>query len=112
VIRNAVIHLANEQPLLADLFEMPTSSDVALVCTNLRMLNGQRPIFTDAIDSVFLFPLGHIRFVEIPARSTAAGARAEETALVPAPTGETGPAPEPEPELELDEDLLRRVREV
>ena len=108
MIPNVVIHLANEQPLLADLYEMPTSSDVALVCTNLRMLNGQRPIFTDAIDSVFLFPLLHIRFVEIPARSTTAVAGGGETALVPAAPEE---AP-PEPELELDEDLLRRVREV
>lgn len=108
MIRNAVIHLANEQPLVADLFEMPTSSDVALVCTNLRMLNGQRPVFTDAIDSVFLFPLVHIRFVEIPSRATAAGAGEAATALVPAPVEEAAP----EPELELDEDLLRRVREV
>ena len=109
MIRNAVIHLANEQPLVADLFEMPTSSDVALVCTNLRMLNGQRPVFIDAIDSVFLFPLVHIRFVEIPSRATGTVARADEAApAVVVPSGDAAP----EPDLELDEDFLRRVREI
>ena len=108
MIRDVVIHISNEQPLLADLYEMPTSSDVALVCTNLRMLNGKRPIFTDAIDSVFLFPLIHIRFVEIPSRTAGEGPEGgRETALVPAAQAE--PA---EPDLELDEDFLRRVREV
>lgn len=109
MIRDVVIHISNEQPLLADLYEMPTSSDVALVCTNLRMLNGKRPIFTDAIDSVFLFPLVHIRFVEIPSRASGTVALVDEAALG-APTAPEGT--EPEPDLELDEDFLRRVREV
>ncbi len=109
MIRDVVIHIANEQPLLADLYDMPTSSDVALVCTNLRMLNGKRPVFTDAIDSVFLFPLVHIRFVEIPARASGTVARTDETAAAPSPPTEE---PAPEADLELDEDFLRRVREI
>ncbi len=106
MIRDVVIHLSNEQPLVADLYEMPTAADVALVCTNLRMLNGKRPVFIDAIDSVFLFPLVHIRFVEIPSRSGGALERADEAAVPAAPPEVS------EPDLELDEDLLRRVREV
>ena len=47
MLRNAVLHLANEQPLLADLFEMPTSGDVTVRLTNLRTLDGKRPIFVD-----------------------------------------------------------------
>ena len=106
MIRDVVIHLPNEQPLLADLYDMPTRSDVALVCTNLRMLNGKRPVFTDAIDSVFLFPLVHIRFVEIPSRAGGALERGEEAVVAAVPA-------EPvEADLELDEDFLRRVREV
>jgi hypothetical protein len=109
VIRDVVIHILNEQPLVADLYDMPTSSDVALVCTNLRTLNGKRPVFTDAIDSVFLFPLMHIRFVEIPSRATGTVARTDEAALpAPAVSDEAGQ----EPDLELDEDFLRRVREI
>ncbi len=106
MIRDVVIHLSNEQPLVADLYDMPTTADVALVCTNLRMLNGKRPVFIDAIDSVFLFPLVHIRFVEIPSRAGGAPERGDESAVPAAPTE---PA---EPDLELDEDFLRRVREV
>ena len=110
VIRDAVIHLTNEQPLLADLLETPSPGDATLICTNLRTMNGQRPVFIDDIDSVFVFPLVHVRFVEIPPR-----ARGE---LVPAvedaetTSGAQGTGFETGPDLEIDEDFLRRVREV
>ena len=39
VIRNVILHLNNEQPLLADLYEAPSPGDVGLRCTNLRMMN-------------------------------------------------------------------------
>lgn len=115
MIRNAVIHIANEQPLLADLFDTPTTTDVSLVCTNVRMLDGKKPIFIDRTDSVFVFPYVHVRFIEIPAAS--ADARpdvveepaAESAAIViPEPAAE----PEPDVEIEIDEDFLRRIREV
>ena len=104
LIRNAVIHILNEQPVQADLFEVPASGDVSLVCTNLRTMNGSRPVFADHIESVFVFPFAHIRFVEMP--PTAMG--------LPeiAPPASKEPEPEPEPELELDEDLMRRIRDV
>ena len=109
MIPNVVIHINNEQPLLADLFALPTAADACLVCTNLRTLNGKRPVFADRSDSLFLFPLVHIRFVELPpdALSTAAA--------LPATTSSH---PEPEApheaveELELDEEFLRRIRDV
>src|SRR3990172_10030605 len=66
VIRKAVIHIMNEQPLLADLFEPPSPGDVGMRCTNLRTLNGKRPVFVDDSASIFFFPYLHIRFVEIP----------------------------------------------
>jgi hypothetical protein len=114
VIRNAVLHIANEQPLLCDLFELPNPSDVALRCTNLRMLDGKRPIFIDDSSSVFIFPYLHIRFVEVSA------AAAAETGLpvqvpVAAAVGAHDAVPnqaEEEEELEIDEDFLRRIREV
>ncbi len=106
MIRNAVIHINNEQPLLADLPELPSSSDVSLVCTNLRTLNGTRPVFVDQVESMFVFPLLHIRFVEIPPGALGQLAPAADEAA--AATGDR----EPEPDLELDEDFLRRVREI
>lgn len=113
MIRNAVIHLVGDQPLVADLFELPASADQGLLCTNLRTLTGQRPVFADHIESVFFFPYNHIRFVEIaPGAQGATAAMGSDVASEAAPT-ESGPEPaEPEPELELDEDFLRRIREV
>jgi hypothetical protein len=109
VIRNVVIHIANEQPLLADLFELPTPADVSLVCTNVRMLDGKKPIFIDDSKSRFVFPYLHVRFIEMLPGSTAGLtdlAPGEEDGVADAG------ADEPEVELELDEDFLRRIREV
>ena len=113
VIKNAVLHIANEQPLLCDLFELPNPSDVALRCTNLRMLDGKRPVFIDDTSSVFIFPYLHIRFVEVPPAAAATTglpiqmpvAAAVGAPQLPEPAGEDG-------ELEIDEDFLRRIREV
>ena len=109
MIRNVVLHLQNEQPLLVDLFETPKSEDQGLVCTNLRMMDGKRPIFIDRIESVFFFPYLHIRFLEIPPSTSGlaeVAAPSEEAAPPPAAT------PEADEDLELDEDFLRRIREV
>ena len=122
MIRNAVLHINNEQPLLADLFEAPNPGDVGLRCTNLRSLNGKRPVFVDDMASIFFFPYLHIRFVEIPpgaiSGSDPALALATDAAADrPERAGEAN-AGEPDVEaasagdLEIDEDFLRRVREV
>ena len=103
MIRRVVVHMQGEQPLLADIQALPTASDAALVCTNLRTASGQRPTFIDHTDSWFVIPLGLIRFVEIPAQALAGSELpALESALEPAPELE---------ELDVDEDFLRRIRE-
>jgi hypothetical protein len=113
VIRNVILHLNNEQPLLADLYEPPSPGDVGLRCTNLRLMNGKRPVFVDEIKSIFFFPYLHIRFVEIPPGAITGSdpsmdvAADDDEALVTQP-----PAPEVEADLEIDEDFLRRIREV
>ena len=109
MIRNAIVHLLNEQPLLADLYELPKAVDQGLLCTNLRMMDGRKPIFIEKTESVFFFPYLHIRFVEIPPSTSGlaeVGAPAEEAAPTPAE------AAQPDEDLELDEDFLRRIREV
>ena len=111
VIRNVVIHITNEQPILADVFELPTPSDVSLVCTNVRMLDGKKPIFIDNIKSVFVLPYVTLRFIEMLPGSTDGltdNATGEGNGVAAAPVEET----EAEAELELDEDFLRRIREV
>ena len=112
MIRDAVLHLNNEQPMRADLFELPEGRDVGLRCTNLRTMNGKRPVFVDDVASVFFFPYLHIRFVEILPASMAGTALADSMPVpVAAGAAEAAQAAE-DADLEIDEDFLRRIREV
>ena len=113
MIRNVILHINGEQPLLADLFEPPAPGDVGLRCTNLRQMNGKRPVFVGDIASIFFFPYLHIRFVEIPPGAMSGG----DPSLALTTGGEDErpadpPASATEPDLEIDEDFLRRIREV
>lgn len=112
MIRDVVLHINNEQPLRADLFEFPAADTVLLRCTNIRTLNGTRPIFIDDLNSIVFFPMLHLRFIEVLPKSQAEAnlslGPGEPPIAVPAPT----PVPEPvEEDLEIDEDFLRKVRE-
>src|SRR5688572_5887702 len=113
MIRNVVLPLNNEQPVVVDLFELQTAMDLGVRCTNMRTLDGKRPVFIDDINAVFFFPYLHVRFVEIPPRALA-GTEFEVDVEVPVTAPVALPAPEPveEEDLEIDEDFLRRVREV
>jgi hypothetical protein len=104
VIR-AILHLLNDQPLSVDLVEEPKPSDVAVICTNVRSMDGKRPVFIDFSDSTFVIPMASVRFVEVPTGADAAS-RAQAAAVAAAADS----ADEGE-ELEIDEDFLRRVRE-
>ena len=79
-----------------------------MLCTNLRELNGKRPVFADHIESVFLFPLVHLRFIEMAPGALEESVDVERPAQ---PAGLPVPTGEPEADLEIDEDFLRRVRD-
>jgi hypothetical protein len=102
MIRDVVLHMPNEQPLIVDLPAMPGTTDTLLVCSNLRLMNGQTPVFVDRSDSVFIFPLHQIRFIEILRVSLGEGTYDQV---------EVPQLHEAEPDLELDEEFLRRIRE-
>ena len=113
MIRNAVLHLNNEQPVVVDLFELPQAVDLGVRCTNMRTLDGKRPVFIDDIKAVFFFPYEHVRFVEIPPRSligTDLEVSVEQPVAVAAPVAATDSLDEDN--IEIDEDFLRRIREV
>jgi hypothetical protein len=95
-VNRAVVHLANDQPVVVELVADPQPGDLSLICKNVRTLDGKRPVFIDSSDSTFVFPFAFIRFIEIPV-GDGGGRREVEVA-------------EPE-DLEIDEDFLRRVRE-
>jgi len=112
MIRNVVLHLNNEQPVVVDLFELPNAIDLGVRCTNMKTLDGKRPVFIDDTNAVFFFPYLHVRFVEIPARSLV-GTELEVAVEVAVPVA--APAEESlddDENLEIDEDFLRRIREV
>jgi len=113
VIRDVVLHINNEQPLRADLFEFPEPDAVLLRCTNVRTLNNTRPVFVDDLNSIVFFPMLHLRFIEVLPKSQAEANLSLGPGETPIPIAAAAPAPEPEPEedLEIDEDFLRKVRE-
>jgi len=133
MIRNVVLHLHGEQPMKADVESLPTAADAGLLCTNLRTLEGRKPLSTEYLDSVFLIPYNIIRFIEIPRESIhSAGLDRDmpaQAAELPAeakavPAGAhvivTPPPAASRPEtateealehVEPDADLLRRIRE-
>jgi hypothetical protein len=84
MLRNAIIHIANEQPFMADLLDEPAPDDVSLIVRNIRTMNGKKPVFVDYPDSTFVMPITHIRFIEIPAKSYAEEDR---------PVGDSGEEP-------------------
>lgn len=90
---------------MADLFETPQPTDIGLLCTNLRLLNGKRPVFADHIHSTFFFPYQFVRFVEIHPVPSDLPAVVEPAPAAPAED-------ELEGDIEIDEDFLRRIREV
>jgi hypothetical protein len=133
VIRNVCIHVSNEQPLIADLYALPRASDAGLLCTNVRSLDGKRPVFVDSSTATFFFPYHIIRFLEIPEGAADLGrageredrspagddsadpVRAEPASRLPVVVG-SGPGGSDDGELdidvELDEDFLRRIRDL
>lgn len=133
MIHNVCIHVSNEQPLLADLYDLPSSSDAGLVCTNVRSMDGKRPIFIDSSAATFFFPYHVIRFLEIPEGSIEPGrSRDGQAGAIPLKPPADGPetSPEsrlpvlvggrsdqpdtddPEVELEIDEGFLQRIRDI
>jgi len=100
VIR-AILHLTNDQPLAVDLLEAPGPGDISVICTNLRTIDGKKPVFIDFANSTFAFPMSAVRFIEV--LRTGEDARSLPAAVDDEPV-------EPE-DLEIDEDFLRRVRE-
>ena len=133
MIRNVVLHLHGEQPMKADIESLPSAEDAGLLCTNLRTLEGRKPMSTEFLDSVFLLPYNIIRFIEIPraaiheagldedlpgpAELPAAASAVPDGAHVlvtPPPGGGGAPAGEEDEAFESlapDAELLRRIRE-
>jgi hypothetical protein len=135
MIRNVILHLNGELPMKADMEALPTAADAGLLCTNLRTLEGRKPMSTEFLDSVFLVPYNMIRFIEIPRAAIHASGLDQDLSSGPAelpaaaeavpegmnvlvtpPPAPPAPAPAADEDedlehLEPDAELLRRIRE-
>ena len=130
MIRNVILHLHSELPMKADIESLPTAADAGLLCTNLRTIEGRKPVSTEFLDSVFFMPYNTIRFIEIPRASIhSAGIDKDlpQPAALPAEAGAVPDdahvivTPPPPPTLteeddglehaEPDAELLRRIRD-
>ncbi len=110
VIKSVVVHLANELPILVDMYEAPEPHAQSVRCTNIRTVDGKRPTFVHDPKATFVFPWHQIRLIEMPAAATADQASDKRVALSDQPEL---PPPLPEPiDEEPDEDLLARIRSV
>ncbi len=134
MIRNVILHLVGEMPMKADIESLPTAADAGLLCTNLRTLEGRKPISTEYLDSVFLLPYHAIRFIEVPRSAihaagldhdlpsgpvelpAEAGAVPQGAHVIVTPAPRTTSEPQAADDealerLEPDAELLRRIRE-
>lgn len=60
-----ILHIPNEDPLLAEMDEMPKTTDLFLTVTNIRRRDGSRLSNVDAEAEKFLYPWNRINFVEV-----------------------------------------------
>ncbi len=135
MIRNVILHLMGELPMKADIESLPTAADAGLLCTNLRTLEGRKPVSTEYLNSVFLLPYSYIRFIEVPRASIHAAGLDHDLPTGPAALpAEAGAVPDgvdvivtPAPRVDMadaaasadealehvepDAELLRRIRE-
>ena len=114
VVPNVIVHLINELPVVADLDELPSGSDRNVRCSNIRTVDGKRPAFVHDKNSVFIFPMTMIRFLEAPNAGSEASQEFEaQTGLTAIPeVTSVSPPPLLDEDEEPDEDLLARMRSI
>lgn len=60
-----IIHIANEEPLIGEIEELPTPSDSLLVINNPRKRDGKDVSFLAHNVTTVIWPWSNINFVEI-----------------------------------------------
>lgn len=60
-----IIHITNEDPIVAEIEEMPSVSDKVLIATNPRKRDGKDLHYIDADVTTVIWPWDRVNFVEI-----------------------------------------------
>jgi hypothetical protein len=60
-----ILHLLNEDPILAELEELPDPTHQSIVITNPRRRDGRALHYVTEGARAFIFPLSRITFIEI-----------------------------------------------
>lgn len=60
-----IVHLQNEDPILAEIDEIPGPSDQSIVLTNPRRRDGRPLHYVTEGATAFIFPWTRINFIEI-----------------------------------------------
>lgn len=60
-----LLHIANADPILAEMDEMPVTGASHVVCTNARARDGKPLHYIDQEATRFLFPWHRITFIEV-----------------------------------------------
>lgn len=63
--RSVIIHLSNEDPVLADMEEMPSPTATTITFTNPRTRDGKNIKWVTAGATMFIFPLWRVNFIEL-----------------------------------------------
>jgi hypothetical protein len=64
-MRTLLVHVANEEPILAEVDDLPGLNDTVIYCTNPRRRDGKDLHYMMAEVQVIIIPWWRINFVEI-----------------------------------------------
>lgn len=68
---SVIVHIRNAEPMLAEIEELPQSSDTVIKLTNPRQRDGKDLIFLEHNVVNVIWPLAEISFIEILPGETA-----------------------------------------
>lgn len=62
---SVILHLPNEDPVLAEMEELPKPGDSNVIVSNMRKRDGGRIGYVDEDAERFIFPWHRINFIEV-----------------------------------------------
>jgi hypothetical protein len=65
VPKTVILHILNEDPILADMEDLPDPSAIYISCNNLRKRDGKPVNYLTPGAKTILFPWSRINFIEI-----------------------------------------------